>query len=41
MNKFVTTSAAIALAISLGGCGIFKGGKSKTPVLGRTACRSC
>ncbi|MES2336601.1 MAG: PQQ-binding-like beta-propeller repeat protein [Pseudomonadota bacterium] len=34
MNRFVTTSAAIALAVSLGGCGIFKGGKAKTPVLG-------
>ncbi len=34
MRKFLITSAAIALTVSLSGCGIFKGGKSKTPVLG-------
>ncbi|URW76163.1 PQQ-like beta-propeller repeat protein [Sphingomonas donggukensis] len=34
MRKFVTATAALALAAGLGGCGIFKGGGTKTPVLG-------
>jgi outer membrane protein assembly factor BamB len=34
MKKFVTAAAALAMVASLGGCGIFKGGKKKTPVLG-------
>ena len=34
MRKVVKLSVAIALAATVGGCGIFKGGKSKTPVLG-------
>ncbi|WP_326523928.1 PQQ-like beta-propeller repeat protein [Sphingomonas sp.] len=34
MRKFVTTTAMIAIAATLGGCGIFKGGDRKTPVLG-------
>lgn len=34
MRKFVTACAALALVASLGGCGVFKGGKKKTPVLG-------
>lgn len=33
MKKLATAAAAIALAASLGGCGVFKGSK-KTPVLG-------
>ncbi|MHA6722280.1 outer membrane protein assembly factor BamB family protein [Sphingomonas sp. RS2018] len=34
MRKFGTAVAVIALATALGGCGIFKGSASKTPVLG-------
>lgn len=34
MKSYVRTTAAIALIVSLGGCGIFKGGAKKTPVLG-------
>ena len=34
MRKFVTTAAALALVAGLGGCGILKGGKKKTPVVG-------
>jgi outer membrane protein assembly factor BamB len=34
MRKFVTACAALALVAGLGGCGVLKGGKKKTPVLG-------
>lgn len=34
MRKIVTAGVALALVAGLGGCGIFKGGKKKTPVLG-------
>lgn len=34
MKSYVKTTAAIALIVSLGGCGIFKGSAKKTPVLG-------
>lgn len=34
MRKIVTAAAALALVAGLGGCGVFKGGKKKTPVLG-------
>ncbi|UIJ44699.1 PQQ-binding-like beta-propeller repeat protein [Sphingomonas cannabina] len=34
MRKFVTACTALALVAGLSGCGVFKGGKKKTPVLG-------
>ncbi|WP_394653555.1 PQQ-binding-like beta-propeller repeat protein [uncultured Sphingomonas sp.] len=34
MKSYVRTTAAIALIVSLGGCGVFKGSAKKTPVLG-------
>jgi outer membrane protein assembly factor BamB len=34
MMKLVKWPLAVALVVSLGGCGIFKGGNKKTPVLG-------
>ncbi len=34
MKKFLTASLVVAMAATVGGCGIFKGGKRKTPVLG-------
>lgn len=34
MKTFVRATAAVALVAALGGCGIFKGGTKKTPVLG-------
>lgn len=34
MRKTIGTAAALAALVSLGGCGIFKGGPKKTPTLG-------